>query len=152
MTTKAQMCYTDEELGNQMLITIIGINSQREQHMISTIKTLHLIENLNLLEDEGGTYYISYKIYNKTRDRDKKVIMGWSKTPPVPAQPMYIQGFEAGKLDYEMQDGKNPEECPLRLYILDDKIFNYGNVYVCDAIILGDPITAVIMVNYPKES
>lgn len=152
MREKAQMCYTDEELGSQILITTVGINSQREQYKISTIKTVHLTENVNLLEDDEGTFYISYKVHNKTRDRDKNVYIGWSNTPPVPAQPMYIQGFEARELDYEMKDGTNPEECPLRLDILDGEIFNYGNIYVCDAIILEDQITAVIMVNHPKKN
>ena len=41
---KARLCYTDEDLGKQMLITIVGINSQREQHMISTFKTLRVTD------------------------------------------------------------------------------------------------------------
>ena len=58
MRAKAQMCYTDENLGKQMLITTVGINNQREQHMISTIKTVHLTDGINLLEDGEGKYYI----------------------------------------------------------------------------------------------
>lgn len=144
MREKAQMCYTDEELGSQMLITTIGINSQREQYMISTFKTLRVTDTVNLLEDEGGTFYISYKLHEE--NGAKKVYMGWSKTPPVPAKPMFIRGFEAGELDDEVKKGKNPEERLLRLDVLNGEIVHYGTIYVFDAIILADKITAIIMV------
>ena len=143
MREKAQMCYTDENVGKHMLITTVGINNQRERHMISTIKTIHLTDGVNLLEDGEGTYYISYQIHNKT---NKKIVMGWSKTKPVPAQPMYIKGFEAGELDFETNEIKNPVARQLRLYIMDDEILHYGNVYIFDAIMLGDKVTAVINV------
>ena len=119
MREKAQMCYTDENLGKQMLITTVGINNQREQHMISTFKTLRVT---------------------------KKVYMGWSKTPPVPAKPMFIRGFEAGKLDDEVKNGKNPVERLLRLDVLNGEIVHYGTIYVFDAILLADKITAIINV------
>lgn len=144
MRENAQMCYTDENLGKQMLITTVGINNQREQHMISTIKTVHLTDGVNLLEDGGGKYYISYKLHEMNRTR--KVYMGWSKTPPVPAKPLYMKGFDAGELEAEVKNRKNPVERFLRLYILDGEIIHYGNVYICDAILLADKITAVIMV------
>lgn len=144
MRENAQMCYTDENLGKQMLITTVGINNQREQHMISTIKTVHLTDGVNLLEDGGGKYYISYKLHEMNRTR--KVYMGWSKTPPVPAKPLYMKGFDAGELEAEVKNRKNPVERFLRLYILDGEITHYGNVYICDAILLADKITAVIMV------
>lgn len=73
MREKAQMCYTDENVGKHMLITTVGINNQRERHMISTIKTIHLTDGVNLLEDGEGTYYISYQIHNKT---NKKLLWG----------------------------------------------------------------------------
>ncbi len=69
MKKQAQMCYTDESEGKHMLITTIDINSQREQHIISMIKAVHLTEDVNLLEDGGGEYYISYKLSKKTRKR-----------------------------------------------------------------------------------
>lgn len=110
---KARLCYTDEDLGKQMLITIVGINSQREQHMISTFKTLRVTDAVNLLEDGGGNYYISYKLHK--RKGAERVYIGWSKTKPVPAKPLYIQGFEAGELDDEVKNGKNPVERSLAL-------------------------------------
>ena len=108
------------------------------------IKAVHLTEEVNLLEDIGGEYYISYKLSKKPRK--KKVYMGWSKTPPVQAKPMYMKGFDAGELEYEVQNRKNPAESFLELYILDGDITRYGNIYICDAILLEDKITAVIMV------
>lgn len=141
---KARLCYTDEGLGKHMLITIVGINSPREQHMISTFKTLRVTDDVNLLEDGGGNYYISYKLHEE--NGVKKVYMGWSKTPPVPAKPMFIRGFEAGELDDEVKNGKNPVERLLRLHILNGEIVHYGTVYVFDAIILAGKITAVINV------
>ena len=141
---KARLCYTDEDLGKQMLITIVGINSQREQHMISTFKTLRVTDAVNLLEDGGGNYYISYKLHK--RKGEERVYIGWSITKPVPAKPLYIQGFEAGELDDEVKNGKNPVERSLRLDVLDGKIVHYGTVYVFDAILLADRITAVINV------
>ena len=144
MREKAQMCYTDENLGKQMLITTVGINSQREQHMISTFKTLRVTDAVNLLEDGGGNYYISYKLHEE--NGTKKVYMGWSKTPPVPAKPMFIRGFEAGKLDDEVKNGKNPVERLLRLDVLNGEIVHYGTIYVFDAILLADKITAIINV------
>lgn len=148
MIIKAQMCYTDENLEKRMLITTVGINSQREQHLISTIKTVQLTENVNLLEDGGGTYYISYK--RNEKNIKKKVYMGRSKTPPVTAKPMYIKGFEARELDGERNGRINSVERRLRLDILSDEILHYGDVYVCDAILLADQITAVIRVNSKK--
>lgn len=144
MGEKAQMCYTDENLGKQMLITTVGINNQREQHMISTFKTLRVTDAVNLLEDGGGNYYISYKLHEE--NGAKKVYMGWSKTPPVPAKPMFIRGFEAGKLDDEVKNGKNPVERLLRLDVLNGEIVHYGTIYVFDAILLADKITAIINV------
>lgn len=76
----------------------------------------------------------------------KKVYMGWSKTPPIPAKPLYMKGFDAGELEDEVKNRKNPVERFLRLYILDGETTNYGNIYICDAILLADKITAVIMV------
>lgn len=72
--------------------------------------------------------------------------MGWSKTPPIPAKPLYMKGFDAGELEDEVKNRKNPVERFLRLYILDGETTNYGNIYICDAILLADKITAVIMV------
>lgn len=140
MATKAQMCYTDESEGKHMLITTIDINSQREQHIIS----VHLTEDVNLLKDGEGAYYVSYKL--SKNPRTKKVYMGWSKTPPIPAKPLYMKGFDAGELEDEVKNRKNPVERFLRLYILDGETTNYGNIYICDAILLADKITAVIMV------
>lgn len=144
MKKQAQMCYTDESEGKHMLITTIDINSQQEQHIISMIKAVHLTEDVNLLEDGGGEYYISYKLSKKTRK--KKVYMGWRKTPPVPAKPLYMKGFAANELEYEVKNGRKTSERLLRLYILDSEVSQYGNVYICDALLLADPITAVIMV------
>lgn len=144
MRAKAQMCYTDENLGKQMLITTVGINNQREQHMISTIKTVHLTDGINLLEDGEGKYYISYKLHEMNRIR--KVYIGWSKTKPIPAKPMYIRGYEAGELEDEVKTRKTPVERKLRLDVLDSKIVQYGTIYVFDAILLADKITAIINV------
>ena len=144
MREKAQMCYTDENLGKQMMITTVGINNKREQHMISTFKTLRVTDAVNLLEDGGGNYYISYKLHEE--NGAKKVYMGWSKTPPVPAKPMFIRGFEAGKLDDEVKNGKNPVERLLRLDVLNGEIVHYGTIYVFDAILLAEKITAIINV------
>lgn len=141
---KARLCYTDECVGKHMLITTVDINSQREQHMISTFKTQRLTDAVNLLEDGGGNYYISYKLHE--RKGAERVYIGWSKTPPVPAKPLYMKGFDAGELEAEVKNRKNPVERFLRLYILDGEITHYGNVYICDAILLADKITAVIMV------
>ena len=143
MATKAQMCYTDESEGKHMLITTIDINSQREQHIISMISAVHLTEDVNLLKDGEGAYYVSYKLSKNPRT---KVYMGWSKTPPIPAKPLYMKGFDAGELEDEVKNRKNPVERFLRLYILDGETTNYGNIYICDAILLADKITAVIMV------
>ena len=144
MATKAQMCYTDESEGKHMLITTIDINSQREQHIISMISAVHLTEDVNLLKDGEGAYYVSYKL--SKNPRTKKVYMGWSKTPPIPAKPLYMKGFDAGELEDEVKNRKNPVERFLRLNILDGETTNYGNIYICDAILLADKITAVIMV------
>ena len=75
-----------------MLITTVGINNQREQHMISTIKTVHLTDGINLLEDGEGKYYISYKLHEMNRIR--KVYIGWSKTKPIPGSEEYDLIFE----------------------------------------------------------
>ncbi len=112
--------------------------------MISTFKTLRVTDAVNLLEDGGGNYYISYKLHEE--NGAKKVYMGWSKTPPVPAKPMFIRGFEAGKLDDEVKNGKNPVERLLRLDVLNGEIVHYGTIYVFDAILLADKITAIINV------
>lgn len=113
MATKAQMCYTDESEGKHMLITTIDINSQREQHIISMISAVHLTEDVNLLKDGEGAYYVSYKL--SKNPRTKKVYMGWSKTPPIPAKPLYMKGFDAGELEDEVKNRKNPVERFLRL-------------------------------------
>ena len=144
MATKAQMCYTDESEGKHMLITTIDINSQREQHIISMISAVHLTEDVNLLKDGEGAYYVSYEL--SKNPRTKKVYRGGSKTPPIPAKPLYMKGFDAGELEDEVKNRKNPVERFLRLYILDGETTNYGNIYICDAILLADKITAVIMV------
>ena len=115
MKKQAQMCYTDESEGKHMLITTIDSNSQREQHIISMIKAVHLTEDVNLLEDGGGEYYISYKLSKKPRK--KKVYMGWSKTPPVPAKPLYMKGFAANELEYEVKNGRKTSERLIRHYI-----------------------------------
>lgn len=144
MREEAQMCYTDETEGENMLITTIGINGKRDQHIISTINVVHLADDVNLLEDGEGVCYISYKLSKKPST--KNVYMGWSKTLPVPAKPLHLKGFAAKELAEEVQSRKNPIERLLNLYILDGNITRYGNVYICDAMLLAEPITAIITI------
>lgn len=139
-----QLCYTDETLGNQMLVTFIGPNQYRELHMLSTSKAEHLKDNVCLLKDSDGVTYISYRALGKP---DKKVYIGWSSKEPMPGNPLDISGFAANEIDLEILNGRKPEERCVHLNVLrsiNGDALKYGNVWVVDAKESGEDVTAVI--------
>lgn len=144
MNRKAQLCYTDETFGRQMLVTFIEPNQSREIHMISTSKTEHLKDKISLLEDGDGVTYISYRALGKP---GKKVYIGWSYKEPIPGKPLDITGFGADEIDEEILDGRKPDERCIHLNILRNLkkgVLKYGNVWITDADVIGEDATAVI--------
>ena len=144
MNRKAQLCYTDETFGRQMLVTFIEPNQSREIHMISTSKTEHIKDRISVLEDGDGVTYISYRALGKT---GKKVYIGWSNKKPTPGKPLDITGFGAHELDEEILKGRTPDERCIHLNILRNLkkgFLKYGNVWICDAEVIGEDATAVI--------
>lgn len=139
-----QLCYTDETLGEQMLVTFIAPNQKRDLHMISTSTAVYLKDNVCLLKDSDGVTYISYRALGRT---DKKVYIGWSSKEPMPGNPLNIRGFAGHEIDLEILDGIKPEERCIHLQILRSikgDAPKYGNVWIVDAKESGEDVTAVI--------
>lgn len=144
MKEKAQLCYTDEALGGQMLVTFIDQDQYRELHMISTSRTEHLKDAISVLEEGDGAIYISYRALAKS---NKKVYIGWSYKEPIPGEPLDIRGFAAHEIDEEILDGRKPDERCIHLNILRNLkkgFLKYGNVWIVDAEVIGEDATAVI--------
>lgn len=139
-----QLCYTDETLGEQMLVTFVAPNQKRDLHMISTSTAVHLKDNVCLLKDSDGVTYISYRALGKTR---KKVYIGWSSKEPKPGNSLNISGFAADEIDQEILNRVKPEERCIHLQILRNikgDVTKYGNVWIVDAKESGEDVTAVI--------
>lgn len=144
MTKKTQLCYTDETLGQQMLVTFIGPDQYRELHMISTTRAEHLKNEISLLEDCNRVRYIAYRALGI---HDRNVYIGWSCKIPTPGEILAIKGFEGKEIDKEILDGIKANERSIYLNILRNQkkgFLEYGNVWICDVRVLSEEATAVI--------
>lgn len=144
MTKKTQLCYTDETLGEQMLVTFIGPDQYRELHMISTTRAEHLKNEISLLEDGDGVRYIAYRALGRPY---RSVYIGWSCSIPTPGETLEIKGFEAKEIDKEILDGIKTNERSIYLNISRNQkkgFLEYGNVWICEVMLQGEEATAVI--------